>query len=853
MNRTSTEWANFWRSEVGVNVIPANTTTKKPLVSWSKDTRGNWQNVPIPIEVHNEWITKGMFKDGMAIICGEVFHNDEHKGKWLNAIDCDNIEGTTAMCPNGVDIAASKTLVEQHANYNKCHILSYTDTPLKNRAINPKNKELIEVKSMGKNILYCSGGKHKDGSMIDIVGTDKVGYSSDSNAIENKLDSILGAQKTLSSLDDIPLEEMGVGTNRGGSLIRELQKYFAHVPKSAITLEDYKMKAAFLNSKFPEGKSDSDVMAIAMSQYKVRMNDEPTYFELKDAEKEEECPIPTVPDTVVKQGYKKNVFRCAQHDETYDRVQIVDCKKDHPQHVYHIKKDGGLRSKIGEPIKLNNISSKHIHRTMESNVIVVGINNHIPYELKRTYECDNDCGKNPTYFVADEYRELGLPKDIGACECQNNINTLIHDKDMNIDADVQFIRIQQSTNDESSTPMSFEAILYAPNICKVQPGSEYTMTYIVRSIKDEKRVQKFSLEIVNMIIMENEKISPPTPELEEKISRIGIDNIIESVSPTIMFRYNEKFGILASMLSGTRKGTDRKELHTLLIGNAGVGKSVMLTDAMSLNKNGHTISAPSASKAGLLLGQQDNGSGKSELTIGPIIRANDSFITIDEFEKIAKIEGEGLHTPMTDGIATYTKNGHDDRFDCRVRIIAACNPIKSVWNPSKSLQDNTDLVDTMLSRFSLIFVLTTNSPEQDHEMNKSEGEVDMYGIDKFIEKRNMLNSIEMKTWIQDAQKYDPKWTEEANNVFLEQYRDMKGWEHENGDKTQASPLTNRARKDVKMICYSVARMNRSEYITSDHVRTAIDMFTKSLNSCGFATSKEMEAKDVKTTRLGDLD
>ena len=788
----------------------------------------------------------------MAIICGEVFHNDEHKGKWLNAIDCDNLDGTNAMCSTSVDITASKTLVEQHDNKQKCHILSYTDKPLKNRAINPKNKELIEVKSMGKNILYCSGGIHRDGSLIDIVGTDKVGYIPNSQYIEESLDKILGKTSSLSSLDDVPLEEMGPGTNRGGSLIRELQRYFAHVPQTSITLEDYKMKALFFNSKFPEGKSDGDVIAIAMSQFKIRMNDEPTYFELKDAEKEAEFVIPVTIDTTTGESYQKNLFRCTQHNQTYDKIGIVQCRKDHPQNVYNIKKNGELRSKIGEKIKLNQINARYVHRTMESNVIVVGISNHIPYELQRTYECVAACTVKPTIYVADEYRELGAPKVAGSCSCDNDFNILIHDKDVSVDADVQFIRIQQATSEDSNTPIDFEAILYSPNICIVQPGSEYKMTYIVRSVIDDKKIMKFSLEVIDMKILESEIIPAPTLELEAKFQNIGIDKIVESVAPKILFRYNEKFAILSSILSGKRNESGRRELHTLLIGNAGTGKSEMLNSAISLSRTGHSISSPSASKAGLLLGQQDNGSGKKELTIGPIVRANDSFITMDEFEKMSQIDSEILHTPLTDGIARYDKNGFNTPYPCRVRLIAACNPVKSIWNPSKSLQDNTNLAPTMLDRFGLIFVLTSNTLEENEAMLDSESIINApNGLSNYIKDNNMLTAQEMRIWIASAQRYDPVMSQEGTQVFKEQYRAMQEWQRDNGDEKE-SPLTNRARNDVVMIAYSVARMHRTDIITGEHVKIALDIFTKSLKSCGFATSKEKEAKEVKTMRLGDL-
>jgi hypothetical protein len=38
---------DFWRHDMGLNVIPADTKNRKPLVSWSE-----WQHNPIPEELH---------------------------------------------------------------------------------------------------------------------------------------------------------------------------------------------------------------------------------------------------------------------------------------------------------------------------------------------------------------------------------------------------------------------------------------------------------------------------------------------------------------------------------------------------------------------------------------------------------------------------------------------------------------------------------------------------------------------------------------------------------------------------------------------------------------------------------
>jgi len=185
-------WADFWRNDIGVNVIPADSVKKKPLVEWTNDSKGDWQVEPISQEIHDEWKSNGMFEKGLAIICGQVFHNNEHLNKWLNGIDSDNRLGTEKICPGGVKQAAVITLVEQHDDKEKVHIYFYTERPIQSKVANDgKGGKVpqLEIKSGGKFLLYCAGGNHKDGSAIEIVGANCV-KTVDAEALETRIDGI---------------------------------------------------------------------------------------------------------------------------------------------------------------------------------------------------------------------------------------------------------------------------------------------------------------------------------------------------------------------------------------------------------------------------------------------------------------------------------------------------------------------------------------------------------------------------------------------------------------------------------------------------------------------------------------
>ena len=239
LSKTPEQWADYWRYQVGVNVIPADSKKKIPLVKWAE-----FQTNPISNELHDEWKQKGLFNNGMAVICGQVFHKKEHLNKWLNGIDCDNKLGLDKMCPSGIKNIASITIVEQHANKNKCHIYFYTDKPIKGKVANDGKDNTvpqIEIKSNGKALLYCSGSIHKDNSPIEILGNEYV-KTIDGQQLELRIDDICkeysipylnGISENLKPINDIIKDDIifHEGENRSLAILRYLDSKKINSPE----------------------------------------------------------------------------------------------------------------------------------------------------------------------------------------------------------------------------------------------------------------------------------------------------------------------------------------------------------------------------------------------------------------------------------------------------------------------------------------------------------------------------------------------------------------------------------------------------------------------------------------------
>ena len=180
--KTINDWADFWRNDIGVNVIPANTRKKETYESWKE-----WQDKPIPEDLHIEWKSSGTFNNGLAVILGKVNHNRQKEGLFLVGIDCDNEKAIEEICSRDnknvpLSQLAQWTLVEQHIDDpTKAHVLLYSHSPFPKKSsdingqlgskLSANEVPAIEVKGLGSHgILFVTPSIHKNGQPYQIIG-----------------------------------------------------------------------------------------------------------------------------------------------------------------------------------------------------------------------------------------------------------------------------------------------------------------------------------------------------------------------------------------------------------------------------------------------------------------------------------------------------------------------------------------------------------------------------------------------------------------------------------------------------------------------------------------------------------
>ena len=126
--------ADFWRYEIGVNVIPADTKNKIPLVEWKP-----YQNAPDSEPQHNQWKQEDMFAKGMAIIVEKSGTIPRKKGCTLTSLIWTIKRQLTSfarrvMSPLPLVNWQNSLLIEQHSDDpTRAHVFCYSTKPFKKK------------------------------------------------------------------------------------------------------------------------------------------------------------------------------------------------------------------------------------------------------------------------------------------------------------------------------------------------------------------------------------------------------------------------------------------------------------------------------------------------------------------------------------------------------------------------------------------------------------------------------------------------------------------------------------------------------------------------------------------------
>ncbi|KAL6254885.1 hypothetical protein P5V15_014227 [Pogonomyrmex californicus] len=223
----------------------------------------------------------------------------------------------------------------------------------------------------------------------------------------------------------------------------------------------------------------------------------------------------------------------------------------------------------------------------------------------------------------------------------------------------QIIRIQEPLNDEQENKGRIPKVLDVEllddlvNVC--MPGDDVTLTGIIKVQGMEDDITKiqvgnpFPLYMKVLTIVNNKHRCQNRSSMSTEISLknyLAIQDIykkpnlfallVHSLCPNIYGHEIVKAGLILSLFGGNIKHTQlRDDIHILLVGDPGLGKSQMLQACARVSAKGVYICGNSSTSSGLTVTlTKETGSNDFALEPGALILADQGCCCIDEFDKM---------------------------------------------------------------------------------------------------------------------------------------------------------------------------------------------------------------------------
>jgi replicative DNA helicase Mcm len=406
--------------------------------------------------------------------------------------------------------------------------------------------------------------------------------------------------------------------------------------------------------------------------------------------------------------------------------------------------------------------------------------------------------------------------------------------------DTQTTKLQEPLDNLSGgeQPRQIAIILEDDMVDSLIPGDIVRITGHLKTVRDDK-TKRFNNYIYGNYIEQLEqefqelKISP---EDEEEIKKLAADpdvynKIIKSTAPSIHGYREVKEAIALQLFGGSAKTLEDKtrirgDIHILIVGDPGIGKSQMLKYVSKLAPRGIYTSGKGTSGVGLTAAAVRDEFGGWSLEAGALVLGDRGNVCVDELDKMRPEDRSAIHEALEQQTISIAKAGIMATLNSRCSVLAAANPKFGRFDQYKSIAEQIELPPTILSRFDLTFVIE-DKPNLENDKKLANH---ILKIHKEISIPFEIDPEILRKYIAYARKnVNPKLTDEAMKVLQEFYVGMRGGAE---DEDSPVPITARQLEALVRLSEAHARIRLADEVKVVDAEKAIQLQQKCLRQVG---------------------
>ncbi|SIR57493.1 replicative DNA helicase Mcm [Haladaptatus litoreus] len=389
---------------------------------------------------------------------------------------------------------------------------------------------------------------------------------------------------------------------------------------------------------------------------------------------------------------------------------------------------------LPEHTDIRAIRARHVNTMVSVQGIIRKATGVRPKIQEAAFECQR-CGT--LTLIPQAGGDFQEPHECQGCERQGPFRINFDQSEF---IDSQKLRVQESPEGlrGGETPQSIDIHIEDDITGNVSPGDHVTVTGILHLEQQGSGQEKSAVFDVYMdgvsVVIEDEEFEDMDITDEDKEEIVELSNepdiyeqMVASIAPAIYGYDEEKLAMILQLFSGVTKHLPdgsriRGDLHMLLIGDPGTGKSQMLSYIQHIAPRSVYTSGKGSSSAGLTAAavRDDFGDGQQwTLEAGALVLADKGIAAVDELDKMNPDDRSAMHEGLEQQKISVSKAGINATLKSRCSLLGAANPKYGRFDQYEPIGEQIDLEPALISRFDLIFTVT-DKPDPDHDARLAE-------------------------------------------------------------------------------------------------------------------------------------